>query len=639
MLEYIRSNAQSFGVKLAFGVIILVFVFWGVGSLNEGDSANLVALVNGEAITARDFELSYRHAEESMQRSNPGIPRDQFKRELGHQVLRQLVGEALLRQEAARAGLSVTPVELRAAVGQIKAFQDGKGQFDPAAYKRVLDMQRTTPAQFESEMAGDLLRQKLSALLTAGAWVAPGEPRARYDFLREQRAVEYIFVPAARFMDDARPAAGEVEQWYADHKEAFAVPARADVSYVRVTPAALVRPGEVSEEDARAWYDANISRFTREEQVKCAHILVPLAEDAPEAEVTKAREAAAAILAELKGGKAFAQVADAHNGPNAAGPGGELGWIKRGMTVEPFEKAAFALKPGTVSEPVRSKFGLHIIRVSEKQAGGTQPFAEALDAARQGVALERGTDRLRDALDSLIEDNILGKPLEKSAQAMGLVVENSGLASARELQEKLGLKPEDAAALVATPAGAPMDRALEAGEAYVVARVLRSEPATTETLDAARGRIEERLRAEKALAKAMEAAAERRKTLQDGPLNPTLKTGQGIRTAPAMQRGGALADFAPDAALAQAVFGAGVGQWLPTAYAVSGGKDGAGAVLLHVASVQPPAEAEWEPVQSIMTNATRRERAEGLFDVFMRRLFSTAKVEVRNMDMVDRKGL
>ncbi len=96
MLEYIRSNAQSFGVKLAFGIIILVFVFWGVGSLNEGDTVNLVATVNGDAITARDFEIAYRRAEEAVLRQNPGLGREQFKQELGRQVLRGLVELSLI---------------------------------------------------------------------------------------------------------------------------------------------------------------------------------------------------------------------------------------------------------------------------------------------------------------------------------------------------------------------------------------------------------------------------------------------------------------------------------------------------------------------------------------------------------------
>lgn len=639
MLEYIRSNAQSFGVKLAFGVIILVFVFWGVGSLNEGDSVNLVATVNGDAITAREFEMAYRRAEEAVLRQNPGLPRDRFKQELGRQVLRGLVEQTLLRQEAARVGLAVTPLELRAAVGQIKAFQNDKGQFDPAAYQRVLEAQRMTPAQYESDMSEELLRQKVYELVTAAAWTDPAEARNRYDFLREKRVTDYIFVPAVRFMDASRPSDADVAAYYEAHKAEFAVPAKVTAACIRVAPESLVRPESISEADARAWYEGNLARFSQEEQVKAAHILVPLAEDAPEAEVKKAQEAAAAIEAELKGGKKFAEVADAHNGPNAAGSGGELGWIKRGMTVEPFEKAAFALEPGKVSAPVRSRFGLHIIRVEEKRAAGTRPFAEAADEVRTFMAQEQGADKLRDALDNLIEDNILGKPLDKSAQALGLALEEVGPASAAELAAKLGIKPDDAEALVNTPANAPMDRALEAGDAYVVARVLKTMPASTEPLEAVKGKIVTLLQGEKALDAAMKAAAERRKGLADGDINPTLKTGMGIRTAPAMERNGALADFAPAAALSSAVFGAGIGQWLPEPFAVHGGKEGSGAVLVHVSAVQPPDAAEWDAIKGIMTGAAQRERAEGLFAVFMQRLLSTARVEVRNMDMVDRKGL
>ena len=69
MLEYIRSNSQSLGVKLAFGLIILVFVFWGVGSMKDTATGNIVASVNGEPITIRDFELAYRNAEEGVLRN------------------------------------------------------------------------------------------------------------------------------------------------------------------------------------------------------------------------------------------------------------------------------------------------------------------------------------------------------------------------------------------------------------------------------------------------------------------------------------------------------------------------------------------------------------------------------------------
>ena len=639
MLEYIRSNSQSLGVKLAFGLIILVFVFWGVGSMKDRGAGNLVASVNGEPITIRDFELAYRNAEEGVLRNNPGVSREQVRQGLGRQVLRDLISQALVRQEAARAGITVTPLELRIAIGQVPAFQNASGQFDAAAYKRVLEMQRIAPAKYEHDMSEDMLRQKLFALVTGAAWHDPAEAQNRYNFLREQRVPDYIFVPAAEFMAGAKPTDAEVAAYYDSHKTEFAVPPKVDVAYIRLTPETLVKAESISEADARKWYEANISRFNQQEEIKAAHILVPLAEDAPEADVKKAQETVAAIEKELKSGKSFADVANAHNGPNAAGPGGELGWLKRGTTVKPFEDAAFALDAGKVSAPVRSQFGLHIIKVEEKKGGGTQPFANVAAEVRSAIAKEQGADKLRDVLDNLIEDNILGKPLEKSAQALGLEAQQTGLATAQELQQKTGVTAEGAAALEKTPANSPVDRALEAGDAYVVARVLKAEPASTLPLEAVKEKIVARLQGEKALAEAMRTAAERRKSLTDGAINPTLKTAMGIKTANPMDRSGSLADFGPDPELAAAVFSAKVGQWLPAAFAVSSAKEGQGAVLVHVGAVQPPDPAEWDMIKDIMANALERERVQGLYETFMQRLLSTAKVEVLNMDIVDRKNM
>ena len=639
MLEYIRSNSQSLGVKLAFGLIILVFIFWGVGSMKDRGTGSLVASVNGEPITIRDFELAYRNAEEGVLRNNPGVSREQVRQGLGRQVLRDLISQALVRQEAARAGITVTPLELRIAIGQVPAFQNASGQFDPSAYKRVLEMQRIAPAKYEHDMSEDMLRQKLFALVTAAAWHDPAEAQNRYNFLREQRVPDYIFIPAAEFMAGAKPTDAEVAAYYDSHKSEFAVQPKVDVAYIRLSPEALVKAESISEADARKWYDANLARFNQQEEIKAAHILVPLAEDATEADVKKAQETVAAIEKELKSGKNFADVANAHNGPNAAGPGGELGWLKRGTTVKPFEDAAFALEAGKVSAPVRSQFGLHIIKVEEKKGGGTQPFAAVAAEVRKAMAKEQGADKLRDVLDNLIEDNILGKPLEKSAQALGLEAQQSGLASAQELQQKLGVTAEGAATLEKTPANSPVDRALEAGDAYVVARVLKAEPASTQPLEAVKDKIVARLQGEKALAEAMRTAAERRKSLTDGAINPTAKTAMGIKTANAMDRSGSLADFGPDPELSAAVFSAKVGQWLPTAFAVSSPKDGQGAVLVHVGAVQPPDPAEWDMIKDIMTNAVERERVQGLYETFMQRLLSTAKVEVLNMDIVDRKNM
>jgi len=645
MLDYIRSNAQSFGVKLAFGLIILVFVFWGVGSFTDTAPANLVARVNGEGISAQQFEQAYYNAEERILRSNPGLTREALesqKKLLGQQVLRDLVLQSLLRQEAKRLGFSVSPQELRLAVQQMPAFQDASGKFDAAAYKRVLEAQRLTPAQFERDLSQQLLQDKLFAVLAGPAWVEPGEARIRHDFLRERRAVDYIFVPAADFSKDVSIPEADVKTWYEGHQQEFAVPARVDLEYVRISPLALVKAESIDPAAVKARYEADKARYQVPRAVKAAHILVPLAENASAEEEAKAREAMAAIQAELKAGKDFASVADAHNGPNAAGPGGELGWVEPGMTVEPFEKAAFALAAGQLSEPVRSQFGLHIIKVEEIREEGTKPLAEVEDKVRHQLAEEQGSEKLQDALDALIADNIMGKPLAASATRFGLAVSQSGLLSEQELVEKLGLKPEGAAAVLAA-GESPIDTALESGESYLVVRVSKTEAASVRPLEAVRDEIVRRLVAEASLKAAMQKAADIRKDLQDGPLPDGSMAKWGIKSVPSVEREAPLGDFLPDAALSRAIFTARPETWLPVAYAVTMQKDGQkaaqGALLCRVAAILPSDSEQWDMVRDLMTKAVESERAEGLTRLFIQDVFARARVEVLNPDQVDRVNM
>ena len=296
MLDYIRSNAQSFGVKVAFAIIILVFMFWGVGSLTDGGSSNVVAKVNGEAITAQQFEQAYQRAAEYAMRNDPSLTREALvQQKLGRQVLNELISAQLIRQEAARVGMTVSPEEMHYVVSKLPAFQDAQGKFDPEAYKRAIEAQRMSVAEYEQGLADSILRDKVMRTVAGSAWAAGGEARKYYDFLTQQRAVEYLYLPAADFAASVKPTEEELGAWYEAHKAELASQPRVEVEYVAVAPESLVRPESVSAEAALKWYEANKQRFRQPEQVKVAHILVPLAENAPEAAVKQAMEKAARI--------------------------------------------------------------------------------------------------------------------------------------------------------------------------------------------------------------------------------------------------------------------------------------------------------------------------------------------------------
>lgn len=636
MLESIRSGAQSLGVKIAFGVIILVFVFWGVGNFNDRDYSNVVAVVNGEPIVALEFEKAYYNTEEYLLRNNPGLTREELaKQHLGRQVLNDLIRATLLAQEARRAGITVSPLELRQAVGQTKAFQDEQGRFDPEAYKRVLANQRLTPAQYEKNLADEILRTKMFGLVTAPAWIDPDEALHRFNFLRERRIIDYDFLPAQKFAAEVKLEDNEAREWYENHPGDFAIPPMVDVAYIMVMPESLVDRDKIPEAAAREWYEANKSKYERPERIHARHILVPLAQDADEAATREAEVRLVKAREALWAGRSFAQVADEINQPDAADKGGDLGWIARGQTVPEFEEAAFALPAGTVSGPVRTPFGLHLVLVEEKQEAGTAPFEEVAEEARRAIAFEEGSEKLHEALDNLIEDNILQKPLDQAAARYGLKAEQSGLLDRQGLIQKFGIKPEAADSLLAVPAGAPLDTALEAGNNYIIARIARAEPAGTKPFDSVSGEISENLIQAKALTLAMDAAkAQLEKIRNEKPAQV-----KNLKTSPALERGGIVPGFAPEPSLMEAIFATRPETWMAAPVEVRADKGGPGAFFAYIDRLVPPEPGEYDAVAGILGNAGRQERQEGIYGLFIQHLAQNADVKITNPDLVDRVNM
>lgn len=637
MLDLIRSNSQSFGVKLAFGIIILVFVFWGIGSITDTGSVNVVAMVNGHPITFQTFEMAYRRAEEQANQSNPGRRwTDQDKSQLGHQVFQSLLSEELLVQEAGKNGFSVSPLELRKYVENIPAFRNDKGQFDPALYTSVLRQQRQSPAEFEAGLTRQLLQEKMAAFVAGGVWLDPSEPRSRYNFLKQQRVAEYIYLPASAAGDVPAPSEEESRKYYEAHKQLFAVPQKVSVEYVAVDPAHLVDPKSISADEARKWYDAHQSDFSEPDRVLVSHILVPLARDASAEDVKKAEAQVAAIQKELASGKSFAEVADAHNAPQAAGKGGSVGWVEPGMTVPEFEKAAFAAEKGRVVGPVRTQFGLHLIFVEDKKAARVKPFDEVKDQIAADIAKTNGKSRVNDVLDSLIEENILGKPLADAAQKYGLKAEKTDLLAKADLQQKLSVTPEGADTIFRTGNGHSVDVPLEAGDSYVIVRVDKSVPATFKDFADVKADVEGMIRAEagrEAGKKTLEAAL---KDLQKGTVPDSLK-GR-VKTSEPVDRGGAMAPFNAQQALDEALFSAPLGQWIPTVFAVSTQNE-SGVLVCRTAKIIDPSDKDWSQFGGFMSNLTQRERVESIYEAFLQEIADKSKINIMNQDAIDRKNM
>lgn len=152
----------------------------------------------------------------------------------------------------------------------------------------------------------------------------------------------------------------------------------------------------ITDDDAKKFYDENIEKFKQPETVQASHILIGLNDNATAEEKKKAREKAEALLKRVKAGEDFAALAKANSTCPSAAQGGNLGYFSKGQMVPEFESVAFSLKPGDTSEIVETKFGYHIIKVLDIKPAGTIPFSEAkkeivnflkVNAIQQGINL------------------------------------------------------------------------------------------------------------------------------------------------------------------------------------------------------------------------------------------------------------
>ncbi len=629
MLDYIRNNSQSLVVKIAFGIIILVFVFWGLGSVQSVNNSSTVVTVNGEAITIIDFERAYQNMQNVVRQENPQITPEEIKQmQLPQQVLQDLIMQALLKEEVKRLHMSVPAKVLRDAIIQMPAFKNAEGVFDPVAYKRMVEMQFASVGQFEALMREQLLETKLRQEVTLTAQGFPSEIDAFFDYANENRDVEYVFFPAEEAMAQVQePAADSVKAYYESQRAAYTLPVKGDVEYVLVTPAALAKPEGVTAEAVTAYYEKNkAEKYTTPAQVKASHIILLIDAKADEAQVKKITETLQGIEKELKDGADFAELAKKHSqDTESAAKGGDLDWLAKGTTVPEFEKALFALKDGELSGIVRSPYGVHLIKRMESREESVKPASEVEKEIRQTLAEEASLLRIREALDSLIEANVLGKNLADAAKAHGLAVQKTGARSNIELENLLKITPEQGTQLMALGNGVPLDTAMQnTDKGYIVARMLEKTPATVRPFEEVQASIIQALKEKDALEKTLATAAEARKTYAEK--SPEAES---IKSAAKVRRGGPIGLLGTHAEALAALFTAEAGQWLPSAYAMSlDGKPGA--VLMRVKTIHKGADEDRGPLEGAMASVINNQKAQAMFQLFLNTLQAQAEIEIIN---------
>lgn len=629
MLDVIRSQGQSWGAKIAFALIIIVFVFWGVGSMQSGSSA-IVVSVNKEPILVHDFAMEYERQVESIRQRYPNMTLEGGQLvAVKQQVIQQMVSRLLVAQEAARLGIAVSAAELRQAIVQIPVFHNEAGQFDAEVYKSVLAKQRTTAGRFEEGVRADLLNQKMRELVQAGAMVTEAEARDMFNFAQEQRSAEFIMFATADYLDKAVVTDAALQAWYDAHKAELTVPQKLDVEYVSLTPASIAKTSAVDDAAIAAYYADHMDDYMVAERMRARHILILADADASVEDDAKAKAEIEAIAAEIAEGADFAAMAAQYSQDGSAANGGELGWFGRGMMIPSFEEAAFALKAGEVSAPVRSEFGYHLVKAEEYEAAHAKPVEEVRDLIAEELATDMAVDLLPDMLDKAVELAATGKTLDDIAKELGLdVVKVEGI-DAQGLAMMLTLKEDAIKTLMATPEGLIIDTPFEVAEGYVLTKVVKSVAEHVPALDLVRERVTLAVTEAEALKLAEADAKAALVSLQAPDTLPEDLKGK-IQGTEYFGREGNMAGLGPYADIAAMLFKTPKGVWLSEPQTVADG-----VVVARVQDIAAPSDEAWKQIEGMVKDALMNAKRDAMYRAFLEDLNAKAVITVENTSVFE----
>ena len=405
MLQIIRDRAQGIFAWIIILLLIVPFALWGINSYFRNDSDRFVATVGGTKITLKEFNNAFQRQRAFRQRMLEGRDSSLLDDEaIKQETLDRLVDGLVLKRGAKDAGFRIGNAQLADAIRKIPQFRHD-GRFDKATYERTLRSIGQSEATFEDSTRGDLLVNQMASGITETALVPTSEVDRILKLKDQQRKIGYFIVPRGGFTDTAAVTDAEVEDYYNKQLDEFSVPEKVRIDYLELSAAGLkqrIKPAD--DATLHQLYEERASDFVVGEERHVRHILIGVDQSAGAEADAKARQQAEDLLKHIRAGESFEELAKKYStDPGSAADGGDLGVFGRGVMVKPFEEAAFKLAVGQVSEPVRTPFGYHLIRVDEIKPGKGKSFAEVRGQLAKDYIDRQAEEQFYDLAERLVD--------------------------------------------------------------------------------------------------------------------------------------------------------------------------------------------------------------------------------------------
>ncbi|MCK9294738.1 MAG: SurA N-terminal domain-containing protein [Desulfobulbaceae bacterium] len=412
MLDLLRRKAQSPYLQGTVLVIIVVFIFWGVGKQNTG-SFNAVATVNGESISLQEFDQAFERTMNNYRDQFGGnLPKGFIESfNLKKQVIHELIQKSLLLQGGKEMGMYVSNDEIQNAIKEMTVFQNN-GVFDVTRYREVLKGSRLTPTKFEAGLQSDMLLTKVGTGLAEFAQVTPKELDDRFRFDNSETRLDYAVFKPENYTGKVSVTDELLAQYFEKNKEKYMTQPQVKIKYLSFLLKDEMNKITVPEAEVEQYYNSHQEEFGQPEKRRARHIILKATEQDKQARRAEMEK----ILARARAGEDFAALARQYSEDGSAAQGGDLGFFSRGQMVKPFEDAVFGLQKGQISDIVETQFGFHIMQLEDIQPANITPLAGAKSTIENKLkkqqALNNAFEKANEAYEKIIFAGSLAKYAE-----------------------------------------------------------------------------------------------------------------------------------------------------------------------------------------------------------------------------------
>lgn len=430
MLQDIRDRATGPIAWFIIALLVVPFALWGINSYFQGGGgSNKVAKVGSQTISNVELQRAYNQRYQRLRQIlgshfNPDMINMKAFR---HEVLQSMIQRSLLLQYAQKQGYTVTDQAVLNYLEQIPAFQKN-GQFSKKKYRQVLQQHGMQPENFENEIRQALLIQQMRGGVMQSAVVTKADVDHAYRMEHEKRSLSYLVFHSGDYLGKVKVSDAQIKQYYQSHQKAFATPAKVKLAYVELNRNALKPKKPATQSALQVMYQAQKAKFSMPAQRKVSHILIKVNKNTSD---KAAKTKAEMIRKKIENGASFAAMARKYSqDAGSSSQGGALGWIKKSADLpQPFVKAAFNLSKGAVSQPVRTQYGWHLIKVDAIKPAHTKSFNNPQVQAKlkqeyQHRAVKNRYEKMANTLDQMSFEN--PDSLEPVAKKLGLQVKETG---------------------------------------------------------------------------------------------------------------------------------------------------------------------------------------------------------------------